>query len=155
MFYSSARERPFDPSAKKRKRRLGLILRLVDVIFILLFGFIVISEIENKSVIKLAKSVTSLPDIPDKEIVVFIGVLTDGRYLIENESESVDNLAEMEKYINLKQQFFKGKKIQMRVRIRANYDAAVKHAFPIVSVCKDRGIPVGLDVVKNGRRSEL
>ena len=70
MFYSTSKDHSLTTGIKKKKRRTGLVLRLVDVIFILLFGFIIISEVERKSVIKLAKSKTTLPDIPDKEVVV-------------------------------------------------------------------------------------
>ncbi|MCA9740165.1 MAG: biopolymer transporter ExbD [Deferribacteres bacterium] len=152
MFYSTSKDHSLTTGIKKKKRRTGLVLRLVDVIFILLFGFIIISEVERKSVIKLAKSKTTLPDIPDKEVVVFIGVLANGQYLIEKETQVVDNLLDLEHYLDIQMQFFADQNLQMRVRIRANFDAPVKYTFPVVGACRERGIPVGVDVIKKGRR---
>lgn len=152
MFFTFSKDYSLTTGVKKKKRRLGLILRLVDVIFILLFGFIVISEVERKSVIKLAKSETSLPDVPDKEVVVFIGVLPSGHYLIEKETQVVDNLQDLERFIDAQLQIYASQNLRMRVRIRANFDAPVKYAFPVVGACRERGIPVGVDVIKQGRR---
>ena len=154
MFSPSLYDNPAIVRARRKRRRVGLILRLIDVIFILLFGFIVISEVERKSQIKLAESQTSAPDIPDKELVVFIGVLPTGEYLVENEEMLVENLKELEKYIRLKKLHFQALQTKMRIRIRASRDAAVKYAFPIVRICKEEHIPVGMDVIKKGRRSQ-
>lgn len=151
MLSTSLNDKPSIIRARGRRRRTSLILRLIDVIFILLFGFIVISEIERKSQIQLAESQTQTPDIPDKELVVFIGVLPNGQYLVENEEMIVENLDDLTKYIKYKKQVFRAQGIKIRIRVRASWDAAIKYAFPIVSICKRENIPVGMDVIRQGR----
>ena len=135
--------------ARKRKiPKNSMIIRLVDVVFILLFGFISISEIDRKSQIKLPKSIQVPPSMPDKEQVIFIGVLPDGAYLVDDEMVSITEVSMLEKYIyGLKKQLLSSG-IKMKVRVRANYDASVKYAFRVVEICQNGKIPVGLDVIK-------
>lgn len=140
--------------AKKRKRLpSGLIVRLIDVVFILLFGFIAISEIDRRSQIKLAKSETEAPNLPDREQVVFIGVLPDGRYLVDDETKVIVEPDMLARYIIDIRDVLAEQNAALRIRVRANHDAAVKYAFPVVSICRELEVPVGVDVIKKGRRS--
>ena len=132
----------------KRRRDAGLIIRLIDVVFILLFGFIAISEVSQRSQIKLAKSVAVPATAPDRETVVHIGVLADGNYLISDESQVITDLDLLAKYILRERGRLGRQNIHMRVRIRSNYNAPVKYAFAVVNICQDMKIPAGLDVIK-------
>ncbi len=68
-------------------KRSGLLIRFVDVVLILLFGFIAISEIKLHNDIDLARSTeTERPPI-DKREVVFIGVTKTGAYSIEAQGD--------------------------------------------------------------------
>jgi biopolymer transport protein ExbD len=138
---------------KKKKRRAasGLIIRLIDVVLILLFGFIAISEISKKSKIDLPESEAVPATAPDREVVVYIGILPDGRYLVEEETAVIDDSASLMRYILQKQSELNSRNIRMRVRVRANYDSEVRYAFTVVNICQDTKIPVGLDVIKKGR----
>jgi biopolymer transport protein ExbD len=139
---------------RKRKKRIqnGLIIRLIDVVFILLFGFISISEVDRRSQIKLAVSQAVEKNLPDREAVVFVGVLPEGKYLVENETNALDSLNALIAYFQEKRMQLEEKNIKMRVRIRASRDAAVKYTFPIVNVCNEMQLPVGMDVLKGGKR---
>ena len=53
----------------------SMLLRLIDVVLILLFGFIAISEITFQSKVDLPKSNETPPSYPDKEEIIFIGIL--------------------------------------------------------------------------------
>jgi biopolymer transport protein ExbD len=138
---------------KKKKRRAasGLIIRLIDVVLILLFGFIAISEISKKSKIDLPESEAVPTTAPDREVVVYIGILPDGRYLVEDETAVIDDATSLMRYVIQKQSELNRRNIRMRVRVRANYDSEVRYAFTVVNICQDTKIPVGLDVIKKGR----
>jgi len=133
---------------RKKKYQSGLIIRLIDVVMILLFGFIAISEVNKKSMIKLAKSVAVPSTYPDRETVVFIGILPDGRFLVKDETSIITNIATLRRYIQSEKNRLNRQKIRMRVRIRSNYNTPVKYSFSVVRICQDLKIPVGLDVIK-------
>lgn len=135
-------------SKRKKRRGSGLIIRLIDVVFILLFGFIAISEVSKRSKIKLAKSVAVPASAPDRETVVYIGVLADGNYLVNDESQVITDLGLLEKYILRERVRLSRQNVLMRVRIRTSYNAPVKYAFAVVNICQDMKIPAGLDVIK-------
>ncbi len=139
------------PGKKKKKYSSGLIIRLIDVVLILLFGFIAISEVSKKSRIKLAESAAVPATAPDREQVVYIGVLPDGRYLVNEERAVIDDEAVLQRFILAERQRLNAKRIRMRVRVRANYDAPVKYAFRVVNLCRQMKIPAGLDVVRKNR----
>jgi len=138
---------------KKKKRRAasGLIIRLIDVVLILLFGFIAISEISKKSRIDLPESEAVPATAPDREVVVYIGILPDGRYLVEDETAVIDDPAALMRYVLQKQSELNSRNIRMRVRVRANHDSEVRYAFTVVNICQETKIPVGLDVIRKGR----
>ncbi len=133
---------------QKRRRRSDLILRLIDVVLILLFGFIAISEVSQRSKIELAESSTVPAAAPDREEVVYIGVLPDQRYLVEGETRLIEDDASLLGYIRSKRSELNGRNLRMRVRVRANHNAPVQPAFRVVNFCQQMKIPVGLDVVK-------
>lgn len=139
-------------SKRKKKRVSGLIIRLIDVVLILLFGFIAISEISKKSTIKLAKSVAVPASAPDRETVVYIGVLPDGRYLVNDESQVIKDATLLTEYIRSEWVRLNRQNVLVRVRVRTNHDAPVKHAFAAVNICQDMKIPVGLDVIRISRK---
>lgn len=123
-------------------------IRLVDVVFILLFGFIAISKVEKMSKIELPESETVSGRPLNQETVVFIGVLPNGHYLAENETIEISREQDLNYYLKQKHEELKADGVLMRVRIRANHDAAVKHAFKLVKKCQFMNIKVGIEVVK-------
>lgn len=140
--------------ARKRKKRYvsGLIIRLIDVVMILLFGFIAISELSKKTKIKLAKSSTVPATYPDRERVLYIGVLPDGRYLVDNETRLIASAEVLAKYLDVQRQAHVQTSTRLRVRLRASHNTPVKYAFPVVNICKEMSIPVGLDVIRTNRK---
>jgi biopolymer transport protein ExbD len=137
---------------KRRRRRIsGLILRLIDVVLILLFGFIAISEVSRRSKIDLAESLSVPATAPDREIVVYVGVLPDGTYLVDEERSRIRGVDHLTTYISNQRDRLDDQNLRMRVRVRSNHDAAVEHAFALVNICQDMRIPVGLDVIRKNR----
>lgn len=120
----------------------SMVVRYIDIVMILLFGFICSAELSQTSHIELAKTVELPPSNPDPELVIFVGILSDGSYLIDNEKYRTADPAVLEQYlqqtkINLEQSRYK-----MRVRLRANHDTPIRFLMKAAEVC-DR-----LDVLK-------
>jgi biopolymer transport protein ExbD len=125
----------------------GIVIRLIDVVLILLFGFISISEISSKSLVNLPKSSQTNYLLPDKENLLIIGITTDGMYLVENEDEIITNFNSLKFYIVSKNDENILNKIETRVRIRSNWDTPIKHTLALANLCDYLGIPKGIDVV--------
>jgi len=128
----------------------GIILRLIDVVLILLFGFISISEISRQSQIELPESEEIPLSNPDKEAILIVGITQDGRYLIEDEAQNMTNVKVLKKYIENKQHEFAKKNTEIRVRIRSNYNAPVKYAIILANICDALKIPKSIDVQHKG-----
>lgn len=128
-----------------------MIIRLIDIVLLLLFGFISISQITRKSFIKLPRSAAVQAAMPDREEIVFVGVLPDGTFLVDNETRSVVDPAVLQAYLRQTQAELAQQKAVMRVRIRANWDTPMTHVFKAVSSCEALKIPIGLDVIRGGQ----
>jgi biopolymer transport protein ExbD len=131
----------------------GMIMRLIDIVLLLLFGFISISQLNRKSLIALPKSAAVPPAVPDREEVVFVGVMPDGTFLVENETRSIVEPRVLQVYLRQTQTKLAAQKTRMRVRIRANWDVPMAHVFRAVASCETLKLPTGLDVIRasNGR----
>jgi biopolymer transport protein ExbD len=125
----------------------GIVIRLIDVVLILLFGFISISEISSKSLVNLPKSSQTHYLLPDQENLLIIGITSDGQYLIENENELLSDFNSLKFYIVTKNTENIQNKIETRVRIRSNWDTPIKYTLALANLCDYLGIPKGIDVV--------
>ncbi|MFQ5709394.1 MAG: ExbD/TolR family protein [bacterium] len=127
----------------------GTLIRLIDVVFILLFGFISISEISQKSQIELPKSTETPKSNPDREEVVFIGITRAGEYLVENENKMITDSQTLYYYLMNK---INGKTPQenIRVRIRSNWDTPIKYTMAVTNICDDLNLPKSIDVLRLG-----
>ena len=131
-------------------QRPGFIVRFVDVVLILLFGFISISNTSNSS-LDLAESTELTPTPVDTAEVLFIGVLADGSFLVENEKVVLANLDEVETYLLQKQRLFSS--MPFKVRIRSSRNAPVQSVFNIIDMCEKLGITSVLEIkVASGSR---
>ena len=104
-------------------------IRLIDVVFILLFGFISISEISEKSRIELPESAETPPSNPDQEEVLFVGIDSDGRYLLEEETRMVDSPEGLFYYLREQVQTANRNGKEFRVRIRSNWNTPIKYTM--------------------------
>lgn len=125
----------------------GVVTRLIDVVLILLFGFISISEIDRKSQIRLSET-KELPTISvDREQIVVVGILSPTNYVIEKgEGIYFDNVVSVFRYIDGLQAEFKRRDKELKVRIRSNWYLPVKYALDIAVYCEHIGVERGLDV---------
>jgi biopolymer transport protein ExbD len=124
----------------------GSLIRLIDVVFILLFGFISISEISEKTRIELPKSSETPASNPDKEATFFLGIATDGTYLVEEESIAIQDARQLYRYLQEKVDQANRSSEIFRVRIRANWDTPIKYTMAAADICDHLDIPKGVDV---------
>ena len=124
-------------------RPSGFIVRFVDVVLILLFGFISISNIRDTDV-ALPQSTEVEPVSLDVEEVFFVGVLDDGAFLVEQENIVVHSINELRDHINRTRR--RQEMAPMKVRIRSSKGAAVKYAFAVAALCDDLGLEKSLEV---------
>ena len=127
-----------------------IIIRLIDIVLLLLFGFMVISEIDRKSPIKLPHSYVPIKSKIDKEELLIIGLLMEKdsnlTILIEGENRLVQDLPTLEDVILSEQQRFKDLNKKLRVRIRSSWNLPIKHTMRVANFCLHEHIPVGMDV---------
>lgn len=124
-------------------RGSGFIVRFVDVVLILLFGFITISNLQDTDV-NLPESTETDPVSMDVEEIVFVGVMPEGTFLVEDETvvlHSIDALRE-----HLYRERRRVGLAPLKVRIRSSRDAAVKHAFAVAALCDELGLLKSLEV---------
>jgi biopolymer transport protein ExbD len=128
----------------------GTLIRLIDIVFILLFGFISISEISQKSQIELPKSSETPPSNPDKEQVIFLGITAQGHYLVENETKYIETPETLYYYLRKQAKQAASRSEKLRVRIRSNWDSPIKYTMAAADICDELNIPKGVDVHRKG-----
>lgn len=124
----------------------GNILRLIDIVLILLFGFISISEVSHRSQIQLPQSTETPQSPPDKEAIIIVGISKDGQYLVGNESHALNTLQELQSYLLGEKQKAVQTNRSLRVRVRPNWNTPIEHAMMVAAVCDQLSLPKGLDV---------
>lgn len=128
--------------------KYNLMIRLIDVVFILLFGFIAISQIGISAAIEPAKSTEAEQSGTDAPIEIIIGVESDGSYPVEAGNVVLRDIRELRGYLSQKMAEAAAQGAPLGVRIRAAWDSSVEHSLAVARLCRELGIPKGLDVIK-------
>lgn len=124
-------------------KRGRFLLRFVDVVLILLFGFIVISDIDEDSQIVLPSSYETERFQPGSEIVLFIGITSGGEFIDERENFLLPSDEALKSHI----QQHKSRYGELaKVRIRANYDTQAYYAIRAAEICDEVDIKKAIDV---------
>lgn len=119
------------------------LLRFVDVVLILLFGFIVISDIDEDSQIILPSSSETEQSEAELYDVIYIGITPDGTYFDERENVSFNTPNDLQNYIQQHQNRYGD---QAKVRIRANYDTQARYTIEAARICDEVGVKKAIDV---------
>lgn len=125
-----------------------LIIRMIDIVFILLFGFIAVSQIDSSAAIEPPKSTEAMEGAPEGTRTIIIGVTKDGTYPIGAGEVVLKNLSELRSYLIQIIEEAENEGTQLGIRIRANWDSPVEYGLAVAKLCSNLGIPKGLDVVK-------
>ncbi len=129
----------------------SLIVRLIDIVLLLLFGFLAISQIEKKSPAKLPQSITTMKTQPDKEEILILAIYRDKvrkklNYYVEGENLHLPSLKSVEDKIRSRKESLQKFNRELKVRIRSNWDLPIKYTMKIVKYCQSNNIKVGLDI---------
>lgn len=123
----------------------GFITRFVDIVLILLFGFISISEITEQSQINLPTSTQTPETKPENQVVsIFIGVKNTGLYLVEGESRSIRGASALRRYLS-------GLRVRygsstLRIRLQSDFDAPIRYTMIAAKACDELGLAKSIDV---------
>ena len=123
-----------------------MILRLVDIVLIVLFGFICISTIENQKKVELPKSDAILQEPPDELQTVTITVDALGKFFT-SEKATASSYNEVERFLMDQKKHF-GQKKGFRVRIRADRSAPMHTIKWLAALCDDMHTERSLVVIR-------
>lgn len=126
----------------------NLVIRLIDIVFLLLFGFIAVSQVDSGAAIEPPKSTEANTAAPDGAEIIIIGVTKEGTYPVDNGYQVLKNQRELQAYLVEKTRQANSRKARLGVRIRANFDAPVEYGLAVARLCRDLSLPKGLDVVR-------
>lgn len=125
-----------------------LMIRMIDIVFILLFGFIAVSQLGSSSAIEPPKSTEAMDSAPDDAHTIIIGVTKAGTYPVESGNLVLGNMDELKRYLMQQANEAALQGEQLGVRIRANWDSPVEYGLAVAKLCRNLGLAKGLDVVK-------
>lgn len=125
-----------------------LMIRMIDIVFILLFAFIAVSHIGSSSAIEPPQSTEAMESAPAGTHTVIIGVTKEGAYPVESGGTVLRNMNELKRYLMQQASKASSQGAQLGVRIRANWDSPVEYGLAVARLCRDMGFAKGLDVVK-------
>jgi len=126
--------------------RGGIIIRLIDIVLNLLFGFMCISTMERKSPVKLPQSDAPIQSEIQKEELLIISISQDEQFLIESENRVIPNFEALKNLILIRNASYKNLDRNMKVRIRSYWNLPIRYTMRIANFCRSNNIPVGMDV---------
>lgn len=126
----------------------GMMIRLIDVVLILLFGFISISEVSDKTDIHLPTSKLTPIQPPAQEEVVIVGITLDGRYRLRSGRLYLDTTQQLQQYLFQLTEKAASLGSNFRVRVRPHRDTPIRYTMQVAAICDKLHIPKGIDVKK-------
>jgi biopolymer transport protein ExbD len=134
----------------RKQRNVGMIIRLVDVVLIVLFGFLMISKVQQQVDIPLPMSKgTNLPARLDADVLevyirrdgrIQVGWL-DSRYQVVMPLRNEDAALARSRYEELKELLAEANPDKVPVSIQAEYYAPTQYTVDMLDVCKDLNMP--------------
>jgi biopolymer transport protein ExbD len=117
----------------------GLIIRLIDVVLILLLGFIGISDFTVKTQVKLPQGANESNTPVEKKVVVFVRILKNQTYEIEDGKQKLMNVAELkeveEKLVELQNEH--GNLVAI---IEPDLDTMIQLTIDLIDICEKNNI---------------
>ena len=125
----------------------GFVVRFVDVVLILLFGFISISSVQVTEIDVAVSTETQSPP-PEVDEVLFVGIRSDGTYLVDDERLEILGARALLRFIALELERIGDAGV--KVRIRASFDTPMRYLVDAARVCDELGVPKALEVQMAG-----
>jgi biopolymer transport protein ExbD len=135
----------------------GMIIRLVDVVLIVLFGFLMISKIQQQVDIPLPQSKGAHPPAELDKDVCDVFIRKDGRiqcgwigsqYQVTLPLSSSDKQLARTRYEELKGLIARINPGKMPVSIQAEFDSPTQFTVDLLDVCRDLGLQKSLTCFK-------
>ncbi|NIR50653.1 biopolymer transporter ExbD [candidate division KSB1 bacterium] len=123
------------------------IIRLIDIVFILLFGFVSVSQVSSVKTIEPPKSTEAPEAEPEGARIITVGVEKDGTYLIDGGEVVFQTLNDLQNFLAEAREK-QTETQQIGVRIRAHWESPLEYSIAVARICKELGLPKGLDVVR-------
>ena len=120
------------------------LVRFVDVVLILLFGFISISQVQKRSVVSPPKSSETAKTPADEVTDVFVSITDTGSYLVDNETRSLETMDAVLQFVEQKKNQYGADR--MKIRIRSDDTAPIQYAIALAEICDNVGVEKALDV---------
>jgi biopolymer transport protein ExbD len=124
----------------------SIIIRLIDIVLILLFGFLIVSEINRKSPIRLPQSNVKVKREFDEEELMIVGIKQDTTLFLEGEDRAIASFNDLYSLILIRNESFKKLNRKFRVRIRSYWNLPIKYTMRVANFCRNNDIPVGMDI---------
>jgi biopolymer transport protein ExbD len=124
-------------------QKSGFVVRFVDVVLILLFGFISISSVRATEIDLPTSTETPTPP-PETEEVVFVGIRADGTYLLDDEQVEIRGANELLRFISAELERIGDRPV--KARIRASHDTPMRYLVDAARVCDRLGLPKAIEV---------
>ena len=125
-------------------QKSGFVVRFVDVVLILLFGFISISSVRATE-IQLPESTETLASLPEVEEVVFVAIRSDGTYLVDEERVEIRGARNLLEFVAA--ELDERGDLPVKVRIRASHDTPMRYLVDAARVCDELGVDKALEVL--------
>jgi len=122
------------------------IMRLIDIVLILLFGFLIVSEINRKSPVRLPQSNVKIKRELDEEELLIVGIKQDTTLYLEGENRFLTSFDELYGLILVRNESFKKLNRNFRVRIRSHWNLPIKYTMRVANFCRNNNILVGMDI---------
>ncbi len=132
-------------------RSRGTMLRLIDVVFILLFGFLSISEINRRGIFQLPRKSEVETDEPVPASIV-VEISKEGDFICGTEKLVLDE-EDPDERIELLEGYIQGEynrreeKEGVLVEIRSDRKAAIQYAIDVKDVCDNLGLVSTIGVI--------
>jgi biopolymer transport protein ExbD len=141
----------------RRRGSNGMIIRLVDVVLIVLFGFLMIAKIQQQVDIPLPQSKGENPLARTDQDVFDVFIRADGRvqcgwldskYQVQMPLDSRDARLARARYEELKALIARSNTAKVPVAIQAEYDSPTQFTVDLLDICRDLGLAKSLTCFK-------
>jgi biopolymer transport protein ExbD len=122
--------------------KVGTIIRLIDVVMIVLFGFLSITDITNKSQIKLPSNLGGAQKEVEQQ-VVFLSIMDNQRFELideQNTTKEVMGLDELEEFIVRLDNDYRKKHRQMILVIEPAIETMIQTTVNVMDICEKHQI---------------
>lgn len=135
--------------------RGGMIIRLIDVVLILLFGFLAISDIQMRRQIRMpGPSDEQKLSEEKKDAYIFIKIDNQSRFVIEmdqTELFATSDLSELRERLVKTAEDTYGQGLNPIVIIDPALDASVQSVISVFDICEEERLPKSINVQLAGK----